>query len=403
MASIRKIEERKFKITISNGYRPDGKKIVKSKTIVVPKSVQARSVIQYVHYRAEELEREVKQGFSEDGETTFEEFSLRWLNRQTKYAISTLNGYRKLLERTYPYIGHIKLNQLRPLAIENMLFHLRQRTYHGKQIQEATVQKYLHAVSAVLTDAKRNEIISKNSARMINLMPIKRKQQVIPSDLQIKELICALLEEEYHYRIFYVLAIYTGCRRGELCALKWSNFINCNGVYRLEINRSRSALPYSGVVEKGTKNNKERHILLTYDIWSLVTGYYYEKLQNSNSEGISDYLFTNGEGALIHPDTFSKRLRKIYDRLGFSRDFHLHSLRHYFVTTMLHSGVDKQTVAVLAGHGDTGFLERTYCHPQLLAKQQAAINMTNVLFNGKICSGKNGRDQALNMDYLLDV
>lgn len=39
-------------------------------------------------------------------------------------------------------------------------------------------------------------------------------------------------------------------------------------------------------------------------------------------------------------------------------------------------GIDKQTVSELAGHGDTSFLERTYCHPQMALKQQAAQVMT---------------------------
>ena len=41
--------------------------------------------------------------------------------------------------------------------------------------------------------------------------------------------------------------------------------------------------------------------------------------------------------------------------IGFPKEYHLHTLRHYFVTTLLHHGVDKQTVAELVGHGDTGF------------------------------------------------
>lgn len=44
--------------------------------------------------------------------------------------------------------------------------------------------------------------------------------------------------------------------------------------------------------------------------------------------------------------------------------------------SLLHHGIDKQTVAELAGHGDTSFLERTYCHPQMALKQQAAQVMT---------------------------
>ena len=94
---------------------------------------------------------------------------------------------------------------------------------------------------------------------------------------------------------------------------------------------------------------------------------------------LSPYLFTDEHGQLIHPDTFTKRLRKIYDSIGFPREYHLHTLRHYFVTALLHCGVDKQTVADLVGHGDTGFLERTYCHPQQAQKEQAADTMRTVL------------------------
>ena len=54
----------------------------------------------------------------------------------------------------------------------------------------------------------------------------------------------------------------------------------------------------------------------------------------------------------MHPDSFSRHLRRLYDKNGFPREFHLHTLRHYFVSTMLHNGVDKQTVAELAGHGE---------------------------------------------------
>lgn len=39
----------------------------------------------------------------------------------------------------------------------------------------------------------------------------------------------------------------------------------------------------------------------------------------------------------------------------------------------------EQTVADLVGHGDTGFLERTYCHPQQAQKEQAADTMRTVL------------------------
>lgn len=86
LASIKQLTDRKFKITVSNGYRPNGKKICKAKTITVPDSVKPRGIPQYVAHEAEELERAVKSGFAEDRDTTFEVYASRWLERQIKYA-----------------------------------------------------------------------------------------------------------------------------------------------------------------------------------------------------------------------------------------------------------------------------------------------------------------------------
>ena len=71
MASIKKIDTRKYKITVSNGYRPDGRKISRAKTITVPDSVHSRSISQYVAHEAEEFERIIKTGYCEDSEMTF--------------------------------------------------------------------------------------------------------------------------------------------------------------------------------------------------------------------------------------------------------------------------------------------------------------------------------------------
>lgn len=384
MASIKKLSDRKFKITISNGYRPSGKKICKAKTITVPDSVKLRGIPQYVAHEAEELERLVKSGYSEDRDTTFETYAARWLDRQVKYASGTLASYRRMLEVVYPYIGSIKLGELRPMALENLLIELRKRTSHGKLIQEATVQKYLTVVSAVLSDAKRNEIIGKNPARMIDLPETKHRQQFIPTDQQVQDLILALLDEPYHYKLFYVLAMYTGCRRGELCALRWNDFVIVEK-YRsvLTVSRSRTVVAGQGVVEGPTKNSRSRTIALSEDMTSLVQGfcYYQREIAMENGRKLSPYLFVNEKGQPIHPDTFTKHLRLIFEENGFPDNFHLHTLRHYFVSAMLHEGVDKQTVAEMAGHGDTSFLERTYCHPQMALKEQAAEKMDQLLLH----------------------
>ena len=330
---------------------------------------------------AEELERSFKTGYAEDGEMTFEEFASRWLKRQTKYAPSTIAAYRRMLEVVYPMIGGIRLNKLRPMALENMLSELRKRKHHGKRINESTAQRYLSVVSAVLSDAKRNEIIEKNPARMLDLPTPQRTVQRIPTRSEVEKLLDALAKEPRHYRLFYLLSMYTGCRRGELCALQWSDFTGTQNGLLLTVSRSRSSVPGKGIVEGSTKNGKSREVYLSSDLRGILLAYKRRKQMEADKQRrkLSPYLFTDEQGQLIHPDTFTKRLRKIYAAIGFPREYHLHTLRHYFVTSLLHCGVDKQTVADLVGHADTGFLERTYCHPQQAQKEQAADSMLTML------------------------
>lgn len=381
MASIKQLTDRKYKITVSNGYRK-GKKICKAKTIQVPLSVPSRSIRQYVMHKAEELERRLKFGFIEDSSTAFQDYAEGWLSRQHKYAPSTLASYRRLLEVVYPFIGAIPLCKLRPLAIENMLSQLRKRkNRRGQPVRESTVQHYLSAVSAVLSDAKRNEIIQTNPARMIDLPTTNRMEQHIPTVQEVQRLLQALSMEPRHFRVFYLLAMATGCRRGELCALRWSDFRSVSGGFILTVSRSRSSVPGKGIVEGSTKNGKSREVYLSSDLRGILLAYKRRKQMEADKQRrrLSPYLFTDEHGQLIHPDTFTKRLRKIYDAIGFPREYHLHTLRHYFVTSLLHCGVDKQTVADLVGHADTGFLERTYCHPQQAQKEQAANSMLTML------------------------
>ena len=397
MASIKQLTDRKYKITVSNGYRK-GKKICKAKTIQVPLSVPSRSIRQYVMHKAEELERRLKFGFIEDSSTAFQDYAEGWLSRQRKYAPSTLASYRRLLEVVYPFIGAIPLCKLRPLAIENMLSQLRKRkNRRGQPVRESTVQHYLSAVSAVLSDAKRNEIIQTNPARMIDLPTTNRMEQHIPTVQEVQRLLQALSMEPRHFRVFYLLAMATGCRRGELCALRWSDFRSVSGGFILTVSRSRSSVPGKGIVEGSTKNGKSREVYLSSDLRGILLAYKRRKQMEADKQRrkLSPYLFTDEQGQLIHPDTFTKRLRKIYETIGFPREYHLHTLRHYFVTSLLHCGVDKQTVADLVGHADTGFLERTYCHPQQAQKEQAADSMLTMLrpdggqiFNLAACSPK---------------
>ena len=53
-------------------------------------------------------------------------------------------------------------------------------------------------------------------------------------------------------------------------------------------------------------------------------------------------IFTDPDGHVPHPDTFTRHLRKLYKQCGLSEDYHLHTLRHFYATYLLQEGTSKQ-------------------------------------------------------------
>ena len=158
MAYIKKKSERKFKITVCNGYKVNGQKRMKAQTITVPSSVPKRGIQQYVMAEAERIEKKFKYGVEESDQTHFEQYAENWLKRQEPFfKATTYAGYKRNLDIVYPLIGGIPLAKLLPMTLEEMCEELRKRPGRGGNcIKETTVQKYLETVSSVLEDAKKN-------------------------------------------------------------------------------------------------------------------------------------------------------------------------------------------------------------------------------------------------------
>lgn len=183
------------------------------------------------------------------------------------------------------------------------------------------------------------------------------------------------------YRAYYTLAITTGLRRGELCALQWRDI---TGACELTVRRSRSCA--SGqIVESDTKSHRERIVTIPLGIWELLMALRQQQVLHSGVPDREQPIFTDPDGHVPHPDTFTRHLRKLYKKCGLPEEYHLHTLRHFYATYLLQEGTSKQVAASLLGHADTAFLEHTYCHPQDVAKRQAANLMQDLLNNQNPC------------------
>ncbi len=376
MAYIQQRGERKFKITVCNGYRPNGQKRVQARTIDVPPDIPRRGIQQYVAAEAVRLEKRFRYGIDEDERTPFETYARHWLARQTHYKESTLAGYARQLETIYPLIGGIPLCKLRPMVLEEMCQQLRRKPGRkGKPLSEATVHKYLDTVSAVLEDAAKNDILLYNPAHRVNTVLVQHAPQRIPQAHEMQRLLQCILQEPLLYRVYYLMALSTGLRRGELCALRWSDLHTGNQLF---VQRSRTTVVGKGVRESDTKNHRARVVVLPQLVFDYLGEWRFAQLHDGGDPAPDSLIFAKPRGP-VHPDTFSKHLRRLYARNGFPAEYHLHTLRHYFATYLLENNTSKQVTASLLGHADTAFLERTYCHPQEECKAQAAGILNDLL------------------------
>ena len=204
---------------------------------------------------AERIEKKFKYGIEESDQTHFDRYAEAWLNRQKPYfKATTLAGYRRNLEIVYPIIGGIPLAKIRPLTLEEMCEELRKRPgRNGNQIKECTVQKYLETVSSVLEDAKKNDIIPFNPAHRVRKKFAEKEKQHIPQKYEMQRLLKIIMDEPILYKAYYTMAIATGLRRGELCALRWKDI---TGPFEFTIRHSRSCVAGQGIVESDTKNHR---------------------------------------------------------------------------------------------------------------------------------------------------
>ena len=219
-----------------------------------------------------------------------------------------------------------------------------------------------------LQDAAKNDILLYNPAHRVEKVRVEKVQQRIPQQWEMQKLLQCILQEPLLYRVYYLMALSTGLRRGELCALRWSDL---HGGNQVKIQHSRSTVVGQGVQESDTKNHRTRIVVMPQIVFDELGELFTQQALENNGADWNGLIFQR-KGKPIHPDSFSRHLRQLYDRNGFPEEYHLHTMRHFFATYLLEHGTGKQVAADLLGHADTAFLERTYCHPQDICKEEAA-------------------------------
>ncbi len=177
---------------------------------------------------------------------------------------------------------------------------------------------------------------------------------------------------ESHYRMPILIVLSTGMRRGEVCGLKWSDFDEANSTLAI---RRALIQPRGGVMEKGTKTDQDRTLLIPDETTAALA--MHKETQGSNP---GDWICLNATGGRLAPKSIDKAYRRLRQSVNVSTK--LHELRHTWATRQLMAGVPDDVVAKMLGHATTATVHNVYSHP-VMKHQQSTLAVTEHMLRQK--------------------
>jgi integrase len=304
--------------------------------------------------------------------TTIAEYLTRWLDDYVKVNLSPTSyaGYKDIARAHFlPALGNIPLSKLMP---EHLQRYYSEKVKAGLSAQ--TIRHHHTLLHKALQTAIEWQLINRNIADAVKPPRAQRPEMQVWSETEIKQFLEAAKNTPY-YTIFYLL-LFTGMRRSEVMALRWSDIDFILG--EIHINRSlhilRGGIPYF----KAPKSATGRRTVALPPSAQLVLNEYRERRE---SESImldkpmedNDLLFcdiTTGEP--MRAATVSHAWSKLIKKTGM-RYIRLHDARHSHASLMLKQGIHPKVVQERLGHSSITITLDIYSHVSPGLQQAAAM------------------------------
>lgn len=171
-----------------------------------------------------------------------------------------------------------------------------------------------------------------------------------------------------------LIALSTGMRIGEICALTWEDFDLEKNVITIrktiqriyETDRKTGLGKTVVIIDAPKTKSSNREIPLSKDLIAIIKPLY--KIVNP-----SYYVLTNEEKP-TEPRTYRSFYKNYMEELGMPY-LKFHGLRHTFATRCINAKIDIKTVSVILGHSNISTTLNTYVHPNLEQKKSAINDM----------------------------
>lgn len=334
--------------------------------------------------RLAELLHQMDNGaFIKPARTTMSEYLERWLNDYVKTNLSprSAEGYEHIIRKhLMPALGNITLTQLKTEHL--------QRYYADKiaaGLSNLTVRHHHALLHKALSTAVGWGILSRNVADAMTTPRTQRQDMQTWDESEVIQFLREAKASPY-YALFHT-ALFTGMRRSELLALKWSDVDFILG--QVSVSRSLHCLQGSKIIYSPTKTAKGRRAIALTPTSFVVLSEHRNKctadrmLLNSRLSE-EDLVFCHSDGTPYLPNSITHAWIKTVRKSGL-KPVRLHDARHTHASIMLKQQVHPKIVQERLGHASISVTLDTYSHvaPGL---QQAAAKSFDEAFTNKYTS-----------------
>lgn len=361
-----------WRLRVVVGYRPDGQPRQASKTV---RGTQRTA--------QSELAKFVTQAESGNtplvGSMTLGAYLEKWMDHVRAHRQpDTTRNYAVKCRRWTADLGSVRLNKLKPFQLDETY-----RRWQAAGMSPATIKVHHAVLSAALRQAVKWGLVDRSVASLATLPSVPVKRRSVPDVDTVRLLVTESEQSDPVLSAAIMLAALTGCRRGELLGLRWSD-IDPEKML-LHVERSIKREEIGRVLRVGpTKTHQDRRISLD-SVTLAVFDTHRRRAESWAAEAKvtiepDGYVLTEDPtgGAPLSPDALTHRFSRLARHLGLG-SLRFHDLRHSVATTLLAAGYDLAIVAGRLGHRDPTITLRVYSHALQERDRQAAQTLGELM------------------------
>lgn len=169
-----------------------------------------------------------------------------------------------------------------------------------------------------------------------------------------------LLQQIDIHKFGVLLALYTGMRIGELCALRWDDITDEHIVINKTMMRIKNEQSKTEVKIGSPKSESSNRIIPTSKCL----------LPMINQFRGNGYVLSNDKLKYTEPRLMQIKFGKMIDECKIKKA-NFHALRHTFATRCIEAGVDVKTLSEFLGHSDVKTTLNRYVHSSFELKQKS--------------------------------